>query len=405
MPAAPLESNPEADESRAAKRLLWLIAVLAFVAVNLRFMPTSLGPVLDSVRQALQLSSSAAGLLGTLPVRCFGLIAPTVPRLLQRVSPENLVTLGMVLQATGLGLRSLFGIAGMYAGTLLCGLSIGMVMAVLPSLIKRYFPIQASAMMGVYSTALAIGAAGAAALAVPLEKLPGSDWRWSLAFWMIPVLLSAVAWHFVTLGKRRADAAARPQMTPVRLRGNWLAWQITLFMGTQSTIAYALFGWLAVILVDRGLSAMNAGFALSLMVFIQLITSLWAPWAAQRRRDQRGLIVLLAFPMWLGLLGMFFAPIEWIWACSLAAGLGLGGFFALSLAFLVLRSPSSQVTASLSSMAQCVGYIIASLGPIALGWLHEITENWFWGAMFFVVLMTITTSFGYSSSRNLTIKP
>lgn len=404
MSSLPSDTTPELDPPRSKNQLMWLIAVLVFVSMNLRPMLTGLGPVLDSVRQALQLSNTAVGLLITLPVLCFGAVAPAVPRLLPYFSAEKLVTLGMMVLVAGIALRSSFGAPGLFIGTLIGGLGIGVVMVVLPGLIKLHFPGQASLMMGVYSTALCIGATLSAALAVPLEALPGSNWRWSLAFWLVPAAISIIAWYRV--GRRSSQAAApiRTPAPPPRLRGSWLAWHVTLYMGTQSTIAYCIFGWMPVILIDRGLSPLNAGFALSLLMLIQIFTSLTAPWIAQHTRDQRGVVIGLSVLMWVGLMGLFFAPIAHVWWYSAIAGLGLGGIFAMSLAFLVLRSPNAQVAAALSGMAQGVGYTIAATGPFLVGWLHEVTDSWNSVAILFIVLMTIATSFGISAARNLTIK-
>ncbi len=404
MPSAQPDPLQEPEETRSKHYHLWLIAVLIFVAANLRPMLTGLGPVLDSVRQALQLSNTAVGMLITLPILCFGAIAPAVPRLLAYFSAQRLITLGMVVLVAGIAVRSLFGASGLFAGTLLGGLGIGVVMVVLPGLIKQQFPTQASMMMGVYSTALCLGATISAALAVPLEELPGSDWRWSLAFWLFPAALSILAWRRFDRDAPRAPVRAGAAPAMPKLRRSWLAWHVTLYMGTQSTIAYCIFGWLPVILIDRGLSPLNAGFALSLLMVVQIITSLAAPWLAQLFRDQRPVVIGLSVLMWAGMLGMFFAPIAHVWLYSTVAGLGLGGIFAMSLAFLVLRSPNAQVAAALSGMAQGVGYTIAATGPFVVGWLHEVTDSWDSVAIFFIVLMTVATGFGLSASRNLTIK-
>jgi len=56
--------------------------------------------------------------------------------------------------------------------------------------------------------------------------------------------------------------------------------------------------------------------------------------------------------------------------------LGQGGTFSLALTLIVLRSRDSHVAANLSSMAQGVGYTLASLGPFAVGVVHDWTGNW-----------------------------
>src|SRR5690606_12716905 len=118
-----------------------------------------------------------------------------------------------------------------------------------------------------YSTALSVGAAIAAAAAVPLENALGG-WRWALAFWLFPVLVTMLVW-LRHIPARRASAQQHKVPLP-RLRRNRLAWEVTLLMGMQSSIAYCVFGWLPIILIDRGLTPLNAGFVLSLVLAIQI---------------------------------------------------------------------------------------------------------------------------------------
>ncbi|MDX3894445.1 MFS transporter [Pusillimonas sp.] len=382
----------ESDRSRLA-----LIAALVLVSVNLRPMLTGLGPVLDSIRDSLALSGATIGMLITLPVLCFGAFAPFVPRLLRFASPERLVLIALGVLVLGIGLRSLFGTTGLFLGTLVGGASISVVMVILPSIIKQRFPSQAGMMMGVYSTALCIGAAIAAGAAVPLENVLGG-WRWSLAFWLFPVAAAMLVWlrHIPPAHRHAADK--RTQQLP-RLRGNKLAWQVTLLMGLQSSITYCVFGWLAVILIDRGLPPLTAGFVLSLTLAVQLISSPLAPWLATRGKDQRLTTLCLLGFTFTGLMMTFYAPISWVWAAGAIMGLGLGGVFSIALALLVLRSPNAQVAAALSGMAQGVGYTIAAIAPLIMGLLHEFTGSWNAVAVLFVLLVLGSAYFALGAGQ------
>ena len=55
---------------------------------------------------------------------------------------------------------------------------------------------------------LTLGAALAAALAVPLEKWLGS-WEASLAAWSVPALVAALVWIPMAAGRARSCAATR----------------------------------------------------------------------------------------------------------------------------------------------------------------------------------------------------
>jgi len=380
------------DRSRLA-----LIAALVLVSVNLRPMLTGLGPVLDSIRDSLALSGAAIGMLITLPVLCFGAFAPFVPRLLRFTSPERLILIALGVLVLGIGLRSLFGTAGLFLGTLVGGASISVIMVILPSIIKQRFPSQAGMMMGVYSTALCIGAAIAAGAAVPLENALGG-WRWSLAFWLFPVAAAMLVWLRHIPPAQRHAARKKTQQLP-RLRGNKLAWQVTLLMGLQSSITYCVFGWLAVILIDRGLPPLTAGFVLSLTLAVQLVSSPIAPWLATRGKDQRFTTLCLLGFTFTGLMMTFYAPISWVWAAGAIMGLGLGGVFSIALALLVLRSPNAQVAAALSGMAQGVGYTIAAIAPLVMGLLHEFTGSWNAVAALFVLLVLSSAYFALGAGQ------
>lgn len=175
-------------------------------------------------------------------------------------------------------------------------------------------------------------------------------------------------------------------------------------MGIQSSIAYCVFGWLPVLLIERGMTALTAGFMLSITLGVQLVTSLSAPWIATRGKDQRATIgVMLAMTLF-GLMATIYAPLELIWLWATILGLGLGGLFSIALSLLVLRAPNPQLAASLSGMAQGVGYIVAAIGPVVVGLLHEFTGGWDAVAVFYVLLVTGSCFFGMGAGRALYVK-
>ena len=61
---------------------------------------------------------------------------------------------------------------------------------------------------------------------------------------------------------------------------------------------------------------------------------------------------------------------------AILLGLGQGGTFSLALTLIVLRSRDAHVAANLSSMAQGIGYTLASMGPFAVGLVHDWTGGW-----------------------------
>src|SRR5476649_11126 len=380
----------------------WLLLLgLVLVALNLRPALSSMSPLLSAVSDSLDLSAAKAGLLTTLPVLCLGLFAPTAPILARRFGSERVV-LGILLTlALGILVRSSFGEVGLFAGSIMAGASIGIIGVLLPGIVKRDFAKQAGTMTGVYTMALCLGAALAAGSTVPLSQHFDGSWAIGLGFWLIPALIAAVFW----LPQARHGHGAHHVAYRVRgLLRDPLAWQVTLFMGLQSSLAYIVFGWLPSILMGRGLSATEAGLVLSGSVITQLVSSLSAPWFATRGKDQRPAIVVVMLLSLAGLFGCLYAPLEGLWGWAVVLGVGQGGAFSLALTLIVLRSRDSHVAANLSSMAQGIGYIIASMGPFAVGIVHDMTGGWNAVGWIFGIIGLCSIVAGLGAGRTLHVQ-
>ncbi len=399
--------DAEADDAQVQQQPVvlqrpWLLLLgLVLVALNLRPALSSMAPVLGQVSEGLGLNASQAGLLTTLPVLCLGLFAPLAPILARRFGSERVI-LGILLTlALGILVRSALGAVGVFVGSLLAGASIGIIGVLLPGIVKRDFPQHAGTLTGVYTMAPCLGAAMAAGATVPLSQHFDGSWALGLGFWMIPALLAMLVW----LPQARQGHGLHK--VAYRVRGLWrdpLAWQVTLYMGLQSSLAYIVFGWLPSILIGRGLSPTEAGLVLSGSVIVQLISSLGAPWLATRGKDQRLAIVIVMLVTLAGLFGCLYAPIDGLWGWAVLLGLGQGGTFALALTLIVLRSKDAHVAANLSSMAQGVGYTLASMGPFAVGLVHDITGGWAAVGWIFAVLGIGAIVFGLGAGRALHVQ-
>ncbi|MFW3898142.1 CynX/NimT family MFS transporter [Pseudomonas bharatica] len=375
----------------------WLLLLgLVLVALNLRPALSSMAPVLGDVSRSLGLSGSQAGLLTTLPVLCLGLFAPLAPLLARRFGSERVILGVLLCLAGGIALRSTLGSFGIFAGSLVAGASIGVIGVLLPGIVKRDFPNHAGSLMGVYTMALCLGAALAAGATVPLGHHFGDDWRLGLGVWLVPALLAALIWLPQARQGHGAHHAA------FQVRGLWrdrLAWQVTLYMGLQSSLAYIVFGWLPSILIGRGLSPVEAGLVLSGSVIVQLLSALTAPMLASRGKDQRLAIVIVMLLTLVGLFGCLYAPLGGLWGWAVVLGIGQGGTFALALTLIVLRSRDAHVAAHLSSMAQGVGYTLASAGPFAVGLVHDLSGGWNALGWIFAVIGTGAIGFGLLAGR------
>ncbi|MEE4150984.1 CynX/NimT family MFS transporter [Pseudomonas viridiflava] len=380
----------------------WLLLLgLVLVALNLRPALSSIAPLLNDVSDSLGMSAAEAGLLTTLPVLCLGLFAPLAPILARRFGSERVVLVILLMLASGLAVRSLFGEFGLFTGSLMAGASIGIIGVLLPGIVKRDFPKQAGAMTGVYTMALCLGAAIAAGSTVPLSHYFDDSWQIGLGFWLIPALIAALLW----LPQAREIHGTHRDVYRVKgLLRDRLAWQVTLYMGLQSSLSYIVFGWLPSILIGRGMTPTQAGLLLSGSIIVQVISALSAPWLATRGKDQRLAIMLVMSLTLTGLFGCLYAPLEGLWGWAILLGLGQGGTFSLALALIVLRSRDSHVASNLSSMAQGFGYTIASMGPFAVGVVHDVTGNWNAIGWIFAVLGVGAMIAGMGAGRSLYVQ-
>ncbi|MEB3961317.1 MFS transporter [Streptomyces kunmingensis] len=361
--------------SQAAGGLL--AAGILLIAMNLRPGVVAVSPELDAVRHSTGLSGSLAGLLTTLPILCFGLLAPFAAKLARRIGMTRALGAMMALLTGGIAVRLAPGLPALFAGTVLIGAAISLSNVLVPSVIKRHFHHRTGLMMGLYSVALFCGAALAAGVTVPLGDALGLGWRGAIGVWAV---LSAAAFLFWLPQLRRADVPAAATGTAADsrtpLRRSRLAWQITLLMGLQSLEYYACAAWIPAMLTEEGMSSTQAGWMLSLMSLVGIAGSLAFTALVGRAGNQVAFALTGTTLFFVSLIGLIVAPVGGAYAWMLMQGFGSGLLISTALAVIVLRSPDAARAAEMSGMAQGVGYLLAAAGPFLLGALHDATGGW-----------------------------
>jgi MFS transporter, CP family, cyanate transporter len=347
-----------------------LLAIVC-LGLNLRTVIASLPPLLPDIREDLGLSATLAGLLTTLPVLCFGLLAPPARRLAHRLPLEAMLVGCALVTAVAAALRGIGTVGALFVGSILAGASVAMGQTALPVLIRIAFHHAVGKMMGGYSMALPIGATLGAGLAVPLQEALGGSWRASLALWAIPAALAAALWLAPALRRRTLIAGPEPE----RLRGRPLAWSVALYFGVQSAAFYATLAWLPEILDAEGWSARSGGALLALASLVSAVPALLLPVIAGRRTSQAPLVAAVTTTAGTGVLGLLLAPgLAPLWVVLI--GLGQGGSLGLGLVLPVLRATSPALVASLTAMTLSIGYLTAATGPWLIGAVHDLTSGW-----------------------------
>jgi CP family cyanate transporter-like MFS transporter len=386
---------------RTARFGLAFIGVL-LIAVNLRVSFVSVGPVLSNISGDLGLSSAAAGFLTGLPLIVFAVFSPVAPAFAARLGLDRALWMSLLILASGIVLRSLPVPSSIWVGTALIGLAIAFLNVLVPSLVKRDFPARVSQVTGTYTATQAAVAAMGAAVVVPVAQTSPAGWRLALGIWVgLALIAMAVLLPWLRRHSRPLVAAA-----PVAsYRSPWssaLGWQVTVFMGLQSIAFYVLMAWLPTIEQSRGIPTTTAGIHLSVFLLISVFASLLAGGILHRGPDQRivsfasGAIMVVTF------LGLALAP-DLILLWVLAGAIGCGSLIVIALSLFSLRTVSHPQAASLSGMAQSVGYGMAAVGPVMFGALRDVSGGWTLPLLVTAGIMTVLAVTGGLAGRDRVI--
>jgi CP family cyanate transporter-like MFS transporter len=397
------------------ERALLVVGVLA-LGYNLRGAITSLPPVFPELQTSLGLSSTTISVLAATPVICFGLVSGFAASLARRAGEERVMLGAIIVLAVGLVARGAAPGVLLFPGTIVCSGAIAVMNVLLSSLIKRRWPERAGFLIGLYITALSAGAIVASLVSVPLWQDTGGSVALTLGWLAAPAALAALLWLPQARGPAavvptavrqaavtpvapadREPAASRPPR--VALYRYALTWYVTIFMGMQSLVYYATLSWLPTMLRDRGESAAAAGDLLALMGVGNLAVSLLIPMAAQRMHSQVALMLPTVIAVAGGLAGLLYLPLGGAAAWALILGAGQNAALALAIFFTAARTPDAAAAASLSSLAQAVGYLLASAGPLEVGLLHAATGSWTASVMVLFALTAVMLVAGLLAAR------
>ncbi|WP_097972970.1 MFS transporter [Streptomyces sp. gb14] len=363
--------------------LLRLIAVgLVLAALNLRPAITSLGALLEEVREGLHMSGSVAGVLTSVPPLCFAVFGVMAPRLARRFGAGAVVCAGMAAIAVGLVVRPYIGsTAGFLAASALALMGIAVSNILMPVIVKRWFPDRVGTMTGLYSMALALGTALAAALTVPVTGALGGNWQTGLVVWAVLAAVAVLPW--IVLVRDRTPAPGQPapvaanatEAPALKIARSRTAWALACFFGLQATAAYITMGWMPQIFRDAGVSAGTAGLLLAVTMAMGVPLAFVIPRVASRLKNQGPIVVVLGLCGLIGYSGLYLAPAAGAWAWALLLGVA-NCAFPLALTMIGMRARSGAGVVRLSAFAQSTGYLLSIPGPLLVGVLYQHSGGW-----------------------------
>ncbi|MFJ9960560.1 CynX/NimT family MFS transporter [Streptomyces avermitilis] len=409
-------AESETPSTRAWMTRLVVVGIV-LTALNLRPAITSLGALLEEVRDGLGMSGSVAGLLTSVPPLCFAVFGVMAPRLARRFGAAAVVGAGMVAITAGLVIRPYAGgTAGFLAASALALMGIAVSNVLMPVIVKRWFPDRVGSMTGLYSMALALGTSAAAAVTVPLTGALGGSWQSGLAVWAGLAAAAVLPWiplvrargaasgsHALVGSSKEAAAAAPQEPDGLRITRSRTAWALAVFFGLQATAAYITMGWMAQIFRDAGVAAGTAGLLLAVTMVMGVPLAFVIPRLATRLPHQGPIAVVLGVCGLAGYAGLYFAPAAGAWAWALLLGVS-NCAFPLALTMVGMRARTGAGVAKLSAFAQSTGYLISIPGPLLVGVLYQHSGGWGLPIALMAGLMIPQIVVGIVAGRNRTVE-
>lgn len=236
-------ARPAAGRSAAASSRqhdLLALVLLWLAGVTLRLSILSVPPVLPAIQADLKLSGTEVGLLSSLPVLVFALVALPGSLLISRVGALRALVGGMLLAALASAWRGAVGTAlELYAATTLIGAGIALMQPAFPPIVRQWLPQRIGFATAVFTNGLIVGEFIPVLLMQPLVlPLVGGSWRAALAFWAVPLFVIALL--TVALRPRPAGADADGAPAP-RWWPDWRdprVWRMSLIVAAINSLYF-----------------------------------------------------------------------------------------------------------------------------------------------------------------------
>ncbi|RYF46508.1 MAG: MFS transporter, partial [Comamonadaceae bacterium] len=141
-----LRANPQ------AALLLGIVLIAASLRAPFTVVPALLGPI----GREFGLNSVGTGALTTLPLIAFALISSFGGQISGRLGLERALAIALAAIIAGIGLRSFGSVSNLFVGTAIIGVGVAIGNVLLPSLVKRDFPLHIASLTGAYVLAMNI---------------------------------------------------------------------------------------------------------------------------------------------------------------------------------------------------------------------------------------------------------
>ncbi|MGG3447102.1 MFS transporter [Bacillus nitratireducens] len=356
------------------ERTYLYILALFFVSINLRIGITSVSPLLETIRQDLNISNFSVSFLTAIPVFCMGTFALLTGKVIKKYGAEKAIMACLILIGFATCMRAFTSsISTLFASSLFIGIGIALAGPLLSGFIKEKSPTKIGLMIGIYSVGMGTGASLSAGLTIPLQHVLKDDWNMALAFWGVLTIIAIIFWYPVMKQKKNTSTQNKKNNSlPLR---NTKAWLFTIFFGLQSGIFYSITTWLAPANQSMGVSGEQAGTLITVFTVVQMICSFLIPTLADIYKN-RALWLLGSICFVLVGLSLMIYPLTTPWIPSILLGIGLGGVFPLALMLPLYETKTSEDASAWTAMMQSGGYIMGGFIPVLAGIARDYFDGY-----------------------------
>lgn len=352
------------------KTALWLLAIF-FVALNLRPVITSIGPLFTVLLEDLESTNTKISLLTSIPVFCMGLFAPFALPLTKRMPTMIMPLLLALISVSTLVRMVTTAYSVLFFTSFLAGFAIAIIGPIMNVRIQAKFKERTASALGVYSFGIGVGATLSASFSYVIYQYTSVNF--ALGVWGIAGIIALMLWLFVA----KDEVVVSEQHEQVG-RNPWQqkeAWLILVFFGLQTALFFSFMTWLSPLAVAKGFSQQEAGYLLMAFSGIQMIGNLVIPWLVERfAKPIHWLFGLSVFT----LLGVLVVALTYgiaLWLGVLVIGLTLSGLFPLGLLLPLTAARNHTEATTWSSMVLSGGFMLSALLPFIIGMVIDQTAN------------------------------
>lgn len=378
---------------------LHFIIIFLLVSFNLRLAFSAADPLLVPLMRDLGLGITSSGLFGLLPVMALGIAAPLGARLVALVRPALLIIYALLAAVAGVAWRSYGGIPGLFGGTIIIGLGLGIAGSVILGIVKQEEKQHLPMLMSAYTACVSLGTSVGAGASTPVAYWLGG-WQNGLLFWGLPLLLATLLWGELVLHKQLRQTTQHTVKAPMLpLLRKHSSRMVTLYYLFRVASAWLLIVWLTTLLRQRGLHPDEAGFVLALATASQIPFALVAGILCRLLGGTARLMVAGTLAGVVACWGLLVAPLS-LWVLfAILLGFGMGSIFAIGMTLIATTEPDEAGTIALSGLAQGVGFIGGGLLAWLAGMSLRLPLPDIWLSSLYTLLALCGLAFGLQCTR------